>query len=132
MTNLDTAWLAGLLEGEGYFQITKPRHHHPTQVVIRLSMTDEDVVKKVAKLLSVPVNHKARTTKRKAIYSISLSKRDEVEKVLLQILPFMGSRRAQRIHECLDAIRKRRQVIAETRKEQQIRAANIRWNKTQG
>jgi len=133
MTDIDAAWLAGLLEGEGYFQITKPRHHHPTQVVIRLSMTDKDVVEKAAKLLNnVPINEKAKTTERKTIYAISLTKRDEVEKVLLQILPYMGSRRTQRINECLEVIEERRLVLSETRKEQQSKAAKIRWEKVKG
>jgi hypothetical protein len=133
MTDIDASWLAGLLEGEGYFQITKPRHHHPTQVVIRLSMTDKDVVERAAKLLNnVPINEKAKTTERKTIYAISLSKRDEVEKVLLQILPHMGNRRTQRINECLDVIQERRLVLSETRKEQQSKAAKIRWEKIKG
>ena len=133
MTDIDAAWLAGLLEGEGYFQITKPRHHHPTQIVIRLSMTDKDVVEKAAKLLNnVPINEKAKTTERKTIYAISLTKRDEVEKVLLQILPYMGSRRTQRINECLKVIQERRLVLSETRKEQQSKAAKIRWEKVKG
>ncbi len=42
MTDVDAAWLAGLLEGEGYFQITKSRPNNPTQVLIRLSMTDKE------------------------------------------------------------------------------------------
>jgi hypothetical protein len=133
MTDIDAAWLAGLLEGEGYFQITKPRHHHPTQVVIRLAMTDKDVVEKAAKLLNnVPINEKAKTTERKTIYAISLTKRDEVEKVLLQILPYMGSRRTQKINECLEVIEERRLVLSETRKEQQSKAAKIRWEKVKG
>ena len=133
MADIDAAWLAGLLEGEGYFQITKPRHHHPTQIVIRLSMTDKDVVEKAAKLLNnVPINEKAKTTERKTIYAISLTKRDEVEKVLLQILPYMGSRRTQRINECLKVIQERRLVLSETRKEQQVKAAQIRWSKIKG
>jgi hypothetical protein len=133
MTDIDASWLAGLLEGEGYFQITKPRHHHPTQVVIRLSMTDKDVVERAAKLLNnVPINEKAKTTERKTIYAISLSKRDEVEKVLLQILPHMGNRRTQRINECLEVIQERRLVLSETRKEQQSKAAKIRWEKVKG
>ena len=133
MTDIDAAWLAGLLEGEGYFQITKPRHHHPTQIVIRLSMTDKDVVEKAAKLLNnVPINEKAKTTERKTIYAISLTKRDEVEKVLLQILPYMGNRRTQRINECLKVIQERRLVLSETRKEQQSKAAKIRWSKIKG
>ena len=133
MTDIEAAWLAGLLEGEGYFQITKPRHHHPTQIVIRLSMTDKDVVEKAAKLLNnVPINEKSKTTERKTIYAISLTKRDEVEKVLLQILPYMGSRRTQRINECLKVIQERRLVLSETRKEQQSKAAKIRWEKVKG
>jgi hypothetical protein len=133
MTDIEAAWLAGLLEGEGYFQITKPRPHHPTQVVIRLAMTDKDVVEKAARLLNnIPVNEKAKTTERKTIYAISLSKRDEVEKILLQILPFMGSRRSKKINECLEVIKERRQILAETLKEQKIEAANIRWSKVKG
>lgn len=132
MTDIDAAWLAGLLEGEGYFQITKPRPNNPTQVLIRLSMTDKDVVEKASKLLNVPINCKAKTTARKTIYSISLSRKDDVEKVLLQILPHMGSRRSERITECLETIKERRKVLSETRREQQVKAAQIRWSKTKG
>lgn len=131
MSDIDAAWLAGLLEGEGYFQITKPRHHHPSQVVIRLSMTDRDVVEKAAKLLNnVPINEKAKTTERKTIYAISLSKRDEVEKILHQILPFMGDRRSQKINECLEVISERRKVLSETLSQTRQKAAIIRWSKT--
>jgi hypothetical protein len=132
MTDIDAAWLAGLLEGEGYFQITKSRPNNPTQVLIRLSMTDKDVVEKAAKLLNVPINCKAQTTEKKTIYSISLSRRDDVEKVLLQILPHMGSRRSGRINECLETIKERRQVLSETRRDQQVKAAQIRWSKIKG
>jgi hypothetical protein len=132
MTDIEAAWLAGLLEGEGYFQITKPRPNNPTQVLIRLSMTDKDVVEKASKLLNVPINCKAQTTEKKTIYSISLSRRDDVEKVLLQILPHMGNRRGERINECLDTIKERRKVLSETRRDQQIKAAQIRWSKTKG
>ena len=132
MTDIEAAWLAALLEGEGYFQITKPRPNNPTQVLIRLSMTDKDVVEKASKLLNVPINCKAKTTEKKTIYSISLSRRDDVEKVLLQILPHMGSRRSERINECLETIKERRQVLSETRREQQVKAAQIRWSKIKG
>ena len=132
MTDIDAAWLAGLLEGEGYFQITKPKPNHPTQVLIRLAMTDKDVVEKASKLLNVSINCKAKTTEKKTIYSISLSRKDDVEKVLLQILPHMGSRRSERITECLETITERRQVLSETRREQQVKAAKIRWEKVKG
>ena len=132
MTDIDAAWLAGLLEGEGYFQITKPKPNHPTQVLIRLAMTDKDVVEKASKLLNVSINCKAKTTEKKTIYSISLSRKDDVEKVLLQILPHMGSRRSERITECLETISERRKVLSETRREQQVKAAKIRWEKVKG
>lgn len=130
MNHIDAAWLAGLLEGEGYFQITKPRPNNPIQVLIRLSMTDKDVVEKAANLLNVPINCKAKTSEKKTIYSISLSRRDDVEKVLLQILPHMGSRRSQKIEECLEVIKERRKLLSETLKEKKVKAANIRWKKT--
>jgi hypothetical protein len=130
MSEIDAAWLSGLLEGEGYFQITKPRPNHPIQVLIRLSMTDKDVVEKAANLLNVPVNCKAETSQKKTIYSLTLSRRNDVEKVLIQILPHMGSRRGKKIKECIDVINERRKILSETLSEKRKKAATIRWSKT--
>ena len=44
----------------------------------------------------------------------------------------MGSRRSERITECLETIKERRKVLSETRREQQVKAAQIRWSKTKG
>jgi len=129
MTDIEAAWLSGLLEGEGYFQITKPRPNHPTQVLIRLSMTDKDVVQKAANLLNVPVNCKAKTSEKKTIYSCTLSRRDEVENVLMNILPHMGNRRSKKILECIEVIIERRKVLSETLSEKRKKAATIRWSK---
>jgi hypothetical protein len=129
MTDIDAAWLSGLLEGEGYFQITKARPNHPTQVLIRLSMTDKDVVEKAANLLNVSVNCKAKTSEKKTIYSFSLSRRDDVEEVLKQVLPHMGNRRGKKIKECIDVINERRIILSETLSEKRKKAATIRWSK---
>ena len=129
MSEIEYAWLAGLLEGEGYFQITKPRPNHPTQVLIRLSMTDKDVVEKAANLLKVSINSKAETSEKKTIYSFTLSRRDDVEKTLIQILPHMGSRRSKKINECIDVIKQTRKILSETLSEKRKKAATIRWSK---
>ena len=47
----DIAWLAGLLEGEGYFALNRGKY--PT---ITLSMTDEDIVVKAASLMGAKIN----------------------------------------------------------------------------
>ena len=123
----EAAWLAGLLEGEGYFQVTKPRKHHPSQSLIRLGMTDRDIVEKASSILNVPMGEKIYPNK-KNVYSFSLSRKDDVEKVLLQILPFMGKRRSERIGELLYNISQRRRSIVEIGNEDKVRAAKMRWN----
>lgn len=124
----EAAWLAGLLEGEGYFQVTKPRKNNPSLSLIRLGMTDKDTVEKAASILNVPVCEKVYPNK-KNVYSFSLSRKDDVEKVLLHILPFMSKRRSERIGELLYNIAQRRRTIIEVGNKDKVKAAQIRWNK---
>lgn len=51
MTPEEVAWVAGLLEGEGYFSISSARHR---QARVVCSMTDEDVVRKLHVLAGGP------------------------------------------------------------------------------
>jgi hypothetical protein len=54
ITNIDIAWVAGILEGEATFHIRKPTKVSPNHwaPVIQLVMTDEDVIAKVAKMFN--------------------------------------------------------------------------------
>ena len=54
MTELDIAWLAGLLEGEGCFRINTRKRDNGTinyypQLILK--MTDEDIIKRAGELM---------------------------------------------------------------------------------
>lgn len=109
----EIAWLAGLLEGEGYFalQERRPGRFYP---VLRLSMTDEDVVRRAAVLMG--------TTKVHHIHPPSMRRKgwqpqhavilhgDAAIAVMLQIYEYMGERR----RGAIDSVLQRRSVNQET------------------
>ncbi len=94
----NVAWLAGLLEGEGCFDLKgrSPR--------IQLRMTDKDVMDRAATLtggkVNGPYDQKGGT---KSIYQMQLLRKELVRPVLEAILPFMGERRADKIEQLLTA-----------------------------
>jgi hypothetical protein len=114
-------WLAGILEGEGCFTISRKAYKdsvykYPT---IKLNMTDEDVVKKAAKLLGgkplrLEYGHKPTFS-----FSI-IGKR--AEKFMALLNPLMGKRRRARISEILFM---RRSYCAK-KKKRAIRAFEMR------
>lgn len=102
MTPADAAWLAGLLEGEGYFgwEKTPGRFGAP---VIALAMTDEDVVRRAAALMkAVSVwRGKVYRSHHKQSWHCKVSCSKAIELMEL-ILPFMGSRRSEKITQCIN------------------------------
>jgi hypothetical protein len=91
----DVLWLAGLLEGEGTFDLHRGRYPR-----VRVGMTDRDVVGRAATLIGSGVR---LTLKRKPYAStwhaeVSGPKATAVMKA---ILPHMGARRSGRIAEIL-------------------------------
>lgn len=109
LSKINAAWLAGLLEGEGYFFIRKKpsnKSFSPPGCGIRLAMTDEDVVKKVADLLgSSYFSPTRKTSKNKTVYIVTIEKKDLVLNILPQILPYMGKRRAEKINLMLSHLK---------------------------
>lgn len=96
MTELETAWLAGLLEGEGSFgQVRNTNGCH-----LSLSMTDEDVVRKAAKLMDiykvVAYERKKQKPHHKQQWYLHVCG-DTAVSIMTCILPYMGQRRSQRI-----------------------------------
>ena len=94
------AWLAGLLDGEGYFASSTgaPRIH--------LAMTDEDIVQRVAALTGGRIHSSYQKPNRKRVFRFSAN--GELAVYWMEaILPFMGERRAARIGELLVAWRSR-------------------------
>lgn len=94
----ETLWLAGLLEGEGCF---RARIH---SVIVRLKMTDEDVVRKAAVLMGGKCKrlpHYGRPSHWKTSFEVNVCSEKAIQ-VMKRILPFMGQRRKAKIEELLE------------------------------
>lgn len=92
----ETVWLAGLLEGDGSFLMSKngkdcfiPR--------IKISMLDEDVIEKVASIFGSTVTKSLTPKGDKVMFTTSIAKASIVEPMLKSLYPFMGKRRKQQI-----------------------------------
>lgn len=95
MTAGDAAWLAGLLEGEGWFGERRQKGRSP-RPLIALKMTDRDVVERVAVLCgNRAVSHTVNEDK-KDFYTVRIGGQDAVE-IMKLVLPWMGERRTETI-----------------------------------
>jgi hypothetical protein len=102
MTDADFYWLAGLLEGEGSFLTGPPSA--PNSLRIALTMTDEDVVARVAALWGVAY-HEVRQQRShlmgwKPNYYVHLRGKPAAE-LMERLLPSMGERRQLQIRRAL-------------------------------
>lgn len=93
-------WVAGILEGEGSFQTPPPSE--PNIVRVTLQMTDEDIVKRVKRILNcgsvckcAPRNENWSETWRLTI------KGNPALELMKSLKPLMGERRTDRIDEVL-------------------------------
>ena len=91
MEHDDLLWLAGLLEGEGTFDLRDGRYPR-----IRVGMTDRDIVGRVATLLGVRVRCSYRRPPEAAMWHAELTG-ERAAGFMEQLLPHMGSRRSGRI-----------------------------------
>lgn len=98
LEQIDIAWLAGLLEGEGYFCILSP-HGVPTPRIV-LSMTDKDVVEHVAGFFQRKVNGRPLPSG-KIDYKTSVTGPDALT-LMRKLLPWMHGRRSRKIREILE------------------------------
>lgn len=94
MTDIEIAWLAGILEGEGCFAINRTPK-------ITLSMTDADIIQRVAsmchkKVYTVP----PRKDGWKTVYRVEVFGEQAIE-LMRKILPHMGQRRSKKINEVI-------------------------------
>ena len=100
MEEIQKSWLAGLLEGEGYFGL------RGRKVEITLWMTDRDVVEKASKMVGVDVSKKTRQAQphHSVQYRLDIRDQNTVKRVLEWIKPYMGERRSKRIAEMLEFV----------------------------
>jgi len=96
---LDIAWLAGLLEGEGCFHVSSPTTGRPG-ILVYLQMRDYDVVLRAQQLMGAgKIGHRKRSLhnpKHNDTFQISVHGR-KAEPVMRDVLPYMGERKAAQI-----------------------------------
>lgn len=96
-TDVEIAWLAGLLEGEGCFG------YYNSAPSIQLQMTDEDIVIRAATLMNAKMRSVWKPRGKptyKPVYSCALRGPDCVA-WMEAVLPFMGARRGAVIRDIL-------------------------------
>ena len=103
LTEIEIAWLAGLLEGEGSFHFTMVGKCPNNR--IQLSMTDKDIMERVAKMFfttfsTLPPQGLMR--KNKNYYRVYICGANS-RAVMRAIRPFMGQRRKKEIDKQLAA-----------------------------
>lgn len=108
MTPEQTAWLAGLFEGEGCILHTrvKPpksrRTNGETARRLAISMTDEDVIRRVHAITGVgAVKIHPRRHGWKTAYVWQCCRWADIERILTAILPYLGERRSAKARALL-------------------------------
>lgn len=96
--SIEGSWLAGLLEGEGSFRYQ--RVGRSMTLRIKLEMTDEDVVRRAAKVMGSTVRKDKPRPPRKPSYRTEIGC-DAAAMIMSQVLPMMGQRRSEKIRSCL-------------------------------
>jgi hypothetical protein len=101
MLSADVGWLAGIIEGEGWFVTNQS-----TGPLVCVAMTDYDVVRRLQEVTGVGrLNERVPSYKgAKNQLQWLVGHRSEVEDICHLILPFMGERRSMRILEVLSFV----------------------------
>lgn len=95
MSPEDRLWLAGLLEGEGCFDLHRGKYPR-----VRVGMTDRDVVGRVATLFGSKVRLSLKARPNAAMWHAEVSG-TKAARVMREVLPHMGARRSAKIAEIL-------------------------------
>jgi hypothetical protein len=101
LNDFELGWVAGLIEGEGSFTIKKSRRKNrfSCQPQLRVSMTDEDIIRKLAYLVPVGNVLKAgrKTKGGKDVWMWTLTNSQALIDLMIALRHLMGERRRQRI-----------------------------------
>ena len=102
MTDLQIAWIAGWLEGEGYFALRGTRKQYATVVV---DSVDEDTIRKAHTLTGVGNVYGPYTRKnpgnKQPLWKWAITAHGDAISLMEQVLPHMSSRRARQIRAVL-------------------------------
>lgn len=102
--------MAGIIDGEGWIGLTSPNRKWGNRLpTICVSMTDEDVVRRLQALTGV-----GRVTTRppqkgrehhKTVYRWTVWKQADAAGLMMTIFPLLGERRQEKVREVLDTWR---------------------------
>ena len=91
----DVVWLAGLLEGEGTFDLHRGKYPR-----VRVAMTDRDVVGRAATLFGSSIRLTLKPAPTSPLWHAEIQGGPAAE-IMRAVLPFMGTRRSGKIAEIL-------------------------------
>lgn len=95
----DFHWLVGILEGEGTFLAAAPST--PNAPVVRVAMTDHDVVERVGRLIDrAVVSFAKRAEHHRQPYATTI-KGAPAAALMCAVRPWLGARRQDQIHSAL-------------------------------
>lgn len=102
MTSEECAWAAGLLEGEGCFDLNNPSRQR-CYPKIRMETTDPDVAYRLREVLSCGTifPRKSRNTRHKNTVVFQITRSAAAADTMRALRPWMGQRRGAKIDEIL-------------------------------
>lgn len=105
-TDVEIAWAAGLFEGEGCISASVRKEDEWVRfVAVSLTMVDEDVVLKFARIVGYGsvIKYPGAQEGRKERYVWQTNKASEVRRIFMMFAPHLGQRRLMRGIELLKA-----------------------------
>lgn len=96
LSKTEAAWLAGILEGEGWFGDVRSRAGGRRYPIIAVKMKDLDVIQKVADLFGGMAITNPKTDKGDDIWVVRARGKRAIS-IMQQVYPFMGNRRRETI-----------------------------------
>lgn len=102
MNDVEAAWVAGLLEGEGCF--TLGGVGKKARITVTCCMTDRDVIEKLSRVVGCGhiYDRKPRKLGWKPAWQWIVATRAEAIQLMTEIRPLMGERRGARIDEIIE------------------------------
>lgn len=119
---IDVAWLAGLLEGEGTFYVNYTNARRYNYPKIAVNMTDQDVIARAAALFGTSIYTMPMYTEGKQQWKAQCSG-ERAARWMRRLRPYLGERRGAKVDEILAAYDQREPAQIKRRRSCQLAAA---------
>jgi hypothetical protein len=102
ISTLDIYWAAGIMEGEGWFGVSRQAGAEKG-LAARLTMTDKDVVDRFHSIFTFGTRSERKLPSGKTAYTVAYSNQAKTAGLMMTLLTLMGSRRKAKIIEILES-----------------------------